>query len=152
MLERADEMSFLKKILLVDYEPRVTALVRRALEKTGKYLIQTENDSRVAIDAARSFEPDLILFDVVMSRPGSGAVVRQLQADPVFHDTPVVFLSVNTAAEGGVISAGILSGYSFLASPVRIEEFVRYVAELLKPSARKPTSSLTPQSARPVVR
>jgi len=130
-------MTFLKKILLVDYEPRVTGLIRRALENTGKYLIKAESDSRLAMDAARSFEPDLILFDVLVSRRGSETVAKALQADPIFQQTPVAFLSVNTASEGGMISAGILSGYSFLASPVRMEEFVRYVAEVLKPSASK---------------
>jgi len=130
-------MTFMKKILLVDYEPRVTALVRRALESTGKYVIKEEHDSRQALNAARWFQPDLILFDVIMSRPDGGAMAQQLQADESFKDTPVVFLSVNTTSEGGVISEGILSGYSFFANPVRIEEFVRYVAELLNPPAPK---------------
>jgi DNA-binding response OmpR family regulator len=123
-------MTFLKKILLVDYEPRVTAVVRRALEETGKYLIKAEHDSRLAFNAARWFQPDLILFDVNLTSLNGNSVARQLQADPEFRDTPVVFLSVNTSFEGEVISGGILSGYSFVANPVRIEEFVRYVGEL----------------------
>lgn len=134
-------MTFLKKILLVDYEPRVTALIRRALENTGKYLIKTEDDSRLAMNAARSFEPDLILFDVLMSRRTGEAAAKELQADPAFQDTPVAFLSVNTASDGGMISAGILSGYSFLASPIRVEDFVRYVAEVLKPSVSRTTTA-----------
>lgn len=125
-------MTFLKKILLVDYEPRVTALVKRALEETGKYLIKEENDSRLAVNAARWFQPDLILFDVHPSTIESNSVARQLRADPALQGTPVVFLSVNTANEGGVVSAGILGGYSFFANPIRVEEFVRYVAELFK--------------------
>ena len=52
-------MTFLKKILLVDYEPRVTALVRTALESTGQYVIKEETDSRRAVNAARWFQPDL---------------------------------------------------------------------------------------------
>ena len=129
-------MTFLKKILLVDYEPRVTAMVRTALESTGKYVIKEEHNSRQAINAARWFQPDLILFDVVMSHPEGAAVARQLQADESFKNTPVVFLSVNTAPEGGVISGGILSGYSFFANPVRMEDFVRCVAELVCPTAK----------------
>ena len=125
-------MIFLKKILLVDYEPRVMALVRKALEETGKYLIKEEHDSRLAMNAARWFQPDLILLDVNLTTPNGGSVARQLQADPEFCDTPVVFLSVNTSFEGGVMSGGILSGYSFVANPIRIEEFVRYVGELFK--------------------
>ena len=129
-------MTFLKKILLVDYEPRVTALMRTALEETGRYIIKEERNSRLALHAARFFQPDLILFDVLMTRRDGGDVAQQLQADPSFKDTPVVFVSVNTTPEEGVISGGILSGYSFLANPVRIEEVVRYVGELLKPAAQ----------------
>jgi len=125
-------MTFLKKILLVDYEPRVTALVKKALEETGKYSIKEEHDSRLALNAAKWFQPDLILFDVNLTSLHGDSVARQLQADPEFRDTPVVFLSVNTAFEGGVVSAGILSGYSFVANPIRIEEFLRYVAALFE--------------------
>ena len=125
-------MTFLKKILLVDYEPRVTAIVRQALEETGLYLIKEEQDSRQAMNAARWFQPDLILFDVNIASPDGNSVARQLQADPEFRETPVVFLGVNASLEGGVVSGGILSGYSFIANPIRIEEFVRYVAELFK--------------------
>jgi len=135
-------MTFLKKILLVDYEPRVTAVVRKALEETGKYLIKAENDSRLAFNAARWFQPDLILFDINITTLNGSSVARQLQADPEFRDTPVVFLSVNSSFEGGMVSGGILSGYSFVANPVRIEEFVRYVAELINTTPSK--AELTP--------
>ncbi|MDQ6940467.1 MAG: response regulator [Verrucomicrobiota bacterium] len=127
-------MTFLKKILLVDYEPRVTALVRRALEATGKYLIKEERDCRCAVKTARFFQPDLVLFDIAMNHPRATAAARELQTDPEFKDTPVVFLGVNPATETAV-SAGILSGYSFFANPIRIEDFVRYVAELFKAPA-----------------
>lgn len=124
-------MTFSKKILLVDYDARAIDLVRPALERTGKYQIKEEHDSRNALKAARWFRPDLILFDIAMTKPQAASVVRELQQDPDFRETPVVFLSVNTTGEAGVASAGILSGYSFMANPVRIEQLVRYVAELL---------------------
>ena len=127
-------MTFVKKILLVDYEPRVTALVSRALEATGKYLIKEERDCRCAVTTARFFQPDLVLFDIAMNHPRANEAARELQADPDFQDTPVVFLGVNPATETAV-SAGILSGYSFFANPVRIDDFVRYVAELFKAPA-----------------
>ena len=129
-------MTFLKKILLVDYEPRVTALMRAALEKTGKYIIKEEHNSKLAIHAARFFQPDVILFDSLMTRHDGEDVAQQLQADPSFKETPVVFVSVNTGPQDGVISSGILSGYSFLANPVRVEDVVRYVGELMKPTPK----------------
>ena len=47
-------MTFLKKILLVDHEPKATALVRRALESTGRFLVKVEADVRLAQHAAAS--------------------------------------------------------------------------------------------------
>jgi CheY-like chemotaxis protein len=124
-------MTFVKKILLVDYEPRVTALVRRALEANGEYLIKEEHDFRCATRTARFFQPDLILFDIAMNHPQAAEAARELQTDPAFKDTPVVFLGVNPSTDN-VVSAGILSGYSFFANPVCIDDFVRYVGELFK--------------------
>ncbi len=127
-------MTFLKKILLVDYEPRVMAIVRKALERTGKYMIKEERDSRHALNAARWFQPDLILFDVPMHHPDGALVARQLQGDHSVQDTPLVYLSIDTSSEGGVASAGVVNGYSFSATTVPIDELVGYVAELLNPA------------------
>jgi hypothetical protein len=41
---RHSTMKFQKKILLIDHEPSVTRLIRRALERAGKYLIREEHD------------------------------------------------------------------------------------------------------------
>ncbi len=40
-------MTFLKKILLVDYEPVVGALVRRAFEATGVYQVKEERQTQL---------------------------------------------------------------------------------------------------------
>lgn len=124
-------MTFLKKILLVDTEPRAAAAVRRALEHTGKYLIKEEHDSRCIVNAARWFQPNLILVDVI--EPGSepSVTAQRLQEDDAFKDTPVLFFSSKAAGENRVVSAGLLSGYAFFANPVGIDEFVSCVAELL---------------------
>ncbi len=124
-------MTFLKKILLVDRESRVTDNVRSALEETGQYVIKEEHDCRLAVSAARWFQPDLILLDLLMSPSHASSALRDLQEDVTSKDTPVVFLKNDSAADGGVLSGGILSGYSFFAAPVRLENVASYVAELL---------------------
>jgi PleD family two-component response regulator len=54
-----------KRILLVDQEPQITLLVRQTLEKTGKYSVRAEHPGELALEAARSFRPDLILVDLM---------------------------------------------------------------------------------------
>jgi DNA-binding response OmpR family regulator len=123
-------IKFPKKILLIDHEPGVTRLVRRALEKAGKYLIREEHDERLALHAARWFQPDLILLDVAAANADGNKLERQIQTDNALRDTPVLSLT-HLKPENQMVSGGILSGYSFFAAPVRIEEVLRGVEELL---------------------
>lgn len=121
-------MKFQKKILLVDHEPGVTRLIRRALERAGKYVIREEHDDKLALNAARWFQPDLILVD--NAGPTQLSIEREVNTDAGLKDTPVLSLT-SLRPESQMVSGGILSGYSFFAAPVRVEEVLRGVDELL---------------------
>lgn len=124
-------MYFQKRILLIDDEPQLTALVRGALEATGRYQIREENHSLRALHAARHFQPDLILLDVVMPELDGREVARQIQADPALHDVPIIFVT-SLSPDGVIGSTGYLAGYSFVAKPFRISELVNCVDEMLR--------------------
>jgi DNA-binding response OmpR family regulator len=122
-------MTFPKKILLIDREPGVTRLVRRALEKTGKYWIKEEHDSQFALHSARWFQPDLILLDT-MAAPDRELLAREIRTDASLRQTPLVSLG-SLKQESQMVSGGILSGYSFFGAPIRVEEVLRGVEQLL---------------------
>jgi DNA-binding response OmpR family regulator len=126
-------MTFLKKILLVDHEPKITALVKRALESTGRFLVKVEGDVRLAQHAAPWFRPDLVLLDAARSGEGED-VNRQLQSEPALKDTPFLYLSGNPATEKKVMTGGFISGYSFMAAAVTVEDLIRFVDEMLNPA------------------
>jgi DNA-binding response OmpR family regulator len=121
-------MKFQKKILLIDHEPGVTRLIRRALERAGKYVIREEHDDKLALNAARWFQPDLILVDTAGQERRD--IEREIHADTALNNTPVLSLS-SLRPESQMISGGILSGHSFFAAPIRVEEVLRGVDELL---------------------
>lgn len=141
-------MKFLKKILLVDHEPKVTAVLRRALESTGKYLVKVEQDSRLALHAAPWFLPDLIMLDAVKAEAEGNDVNRQLQSDPALKNTPFLFLSGNAAPGKKVLTGGFISGYSFLATAVSLDDLVRCVDEMLSPAAAPAPAKVRPKAAR----
>ena len=126
-------MTFLKKILLVDHEPAVTALVRQALESTGRFVVKVEADVRLAQHAAPWFRPDLVLLDAPETAEGEN-ITRQLQSEATLKDTPFVYLSANPAAAKKVVTGGFLSGYSFLATAVTLDDLVRFVEEMINPA------------------
>src|SRR2546423_9201657 len=121
-------MKFPKKILLIDHEPGVTRLIRRALERAGKYLIREEHDDKLALNAARWFQPDLILVDAAGKDRRN--IEREINNDAALKDTPDLSLT-SLLPVSQMVSGGILSGYSFFAAPIRVEEGLRAVDELL---------------------
>ncbi len=107
-----------KRILIVDDEPHLCGLLKLRLTNTGKYEVLTEIFPSRAVNAARSFRPDMILLDVDMPGKDGGEVLRELRAEPAFADVPVLFLtSLVSGAEAGQreIERGM---QKFLAKPV----------------------------------
>ena len=124
-------MTFLKKILLVDHESALTELVRRALESTGKFLVKVERDEYLALHASHWFLPDLILLDGANAESGISATSRYFTANPELQDTPVLFLNGSALSEKRVATSGVISGYTFRAGPMRIEEVASWVEDLI---------------------
>jgi DNA-binding response OmpR family regulator len=141
-------MTFLKKILLVDQEPAVTALVRSALESTGRYVVKVEGDVRLAQHAAPWFRPDLVLLDGAKTSENEN-VNRQLKAEPSLSDTPFLFLRENAATDKKVMTGGFISGYSFLATTASLADLVCFVDAMLDPSSIFSTKTAGKADVRP---
>jgi DNA-binding response OmpR family regulator len=121
----------LKKILLINHDTRVTHIVRRALKTAGRYSIREEHDAAFAIHSARWFHPDLVMVNLNTSATDMKIIANQLQKDSgLGDDVPLVYLS-NCVLERQFVSAGILRGYSFLAAPVKIDQVLGAVDQLL---------------------
>src|SRR5213078_4617550 len=127
---RDNFVKVLKKILLLDHKTRVTQTLRHALESAGKYSIREEHDAAFAVHAARWFRPDLIMVDLTSAAADGEIIARQLQKDRDLCHVPLLCLS-NFVSERQFMSAGILHGYSFLAAPVKIDQILRGVEQLL---------------------
>ncbi len=123
-------MYFPRRLLIIDDEPQLTALVRAAFASTGRYLIKEENRSLRALHAARHFQPDLILLDVMMPELDGTEIAQQLRHDPALQDVPIVFVT-SLAADGVIGTVGYLSGYSFVAKPFQISDLINCVDEML---------------------
>lgn len=121
-----------RKILLVDDEAGFTELLKMNLERTGAFEVRIENDSTKAIAAAREFQPDAILLDVVMPEMDGGDVQAQLQANPLLSGIPVVMLTAlvdsTELSEGAVAQAGT---QMVLPKPVNLPLLLRVLDEIV---------------------
>ena len=121
-----------KRIFVVDDEPGITRNLKLNLESSGDYDVFAENHAANALAAARIFRPDLILLDVMMPDMDGGEVAARLRADPLFRDTPIVFLTAivsNEETDGHEMVSG---AETFLAKPVDIGELKKTVEEHIR--------------------
>ena len=120
-----------KRILLIDHEPHLTAVVGSALHATGQYLIRQENHGRRALHSALHFQPDLILLDALPEHLELDEIAQQIHADLSLRDVPVVYLT-SLAPNGLIGSVGFFGGYTFVANPFLLSDMVNCIAEMLK--------------------
>jgi len=121
-----------KKILLVDDNPDVTRTISLILETTGKYVIREENRGQRALETARDFKPDLIFLDFMMPDIDGNEVAAQLEEDDELKHIKIVFLTA-IVTKGEVESGSVdnISGYTVLAKPVKTNELVSCIEDLL---------------------
>lgn len=105
------------QILVVDDTPENLALMHALLRDT--YRVKVANHGRRALELARTQpSPDLILLDIMMPEMDGYEVCRQLKADPVTRDIPVLFLtakSEETDEEAGLT----LGAVDYLTKPIK---------------------------------
>jgi two-component system, OmpR family, response regulator len=85
----------LKRILVVDDDPDLLALVSLALTALGGFTVETCGSAADAVDVARVFGPDLVLLDVMMPGHDGFAVLSTMRQLPSTSGTPVVLMSAH---------------------------------------------------------
>ena len=81
-----------KTILIVDDTPENLRVLLELLKQQG-YKVRAVPNGKLALQAAASEQPDLILLDIMMPEMDGYEVCRRLKQDDKLREIPVVFLS-----------------------------------------------------------
>jgi two-component system, OmpR family, alkaline phosphatase synthesis response regulator PhoP len=107
------------------------------VELLEAFLADVDCDTAVAVDGrdtlekVATFQPDLILLDVMMPKLSGFEVCKQIKSDPKTRRTMV--LMVTALNELGDIERGVDSGTDdYLSKPVNKVELVKRVENMLK--------------------
>lgn len=118
------------RILVADDGPAGRAVMRRLLELEG-HTVRTAQDGLEAIEAARRWQPDLILMDLHMPVCDGIEATRTMQTDPVTSEIPVIALTasddpdeVRSAFEAGCVG--------HLSKPIEAAHLVRQLQAWLR--------------------
>src|SRR3954471_22463357 len=77
------------RVLIADDNPQGVELLEAYLSETD-YDIQTAADGEETLRKVNTWQPDLILLDVMMPKISGFEVCKRLRANPATHDIPVV--------------------------------------------------------------
>ena len=114
------------RILLIDDDANVTALLRSRLEGTGRYEVTVVNRPKEAVAMAVASAPVLIVCDIDMPGMDGGDVSAALFADDETRDIPVLFLSQLLSGEREV------GGRHAIAKSAPLAELQARIEALLK--------------------
>jgi len=119
-----------RKILVVDDEEDVTSLVGYHLRSKG-YRVEVINDPSLIMGRARTFQPDLVILDVMMPDINGMQICRMLRADPKLRRVPVVFLSAKTE-EIDRIKGLEVGGDDYVCKPFSPKELILRVQTIFR--------------------
>lgn len=105
------------KVLVVDDEEPILELLRYNLEKAG-YEVETARDGHHALDAARSFHPDLVLLDIMMPEMDGVETCRRLREIPEMQTAFVIFLTARSE-EYSEVAAFDVGADDYITKPIK---------------------------------
>jgi two-component system, OmpR family, response regulator len=118
------------RALVVDDEATLSELLQMALRYEG-WDVRTAPDGQQALKAAREFDPDVIVLDIMMPDVDGLEVIRRLRADG--RNMPVLFLSAKDSVDDRItgLTAG---GDDYVTKPFSLEEVVARLRGLIRRS------------------
>jgi DNA-binding response OmpR family regulator len=125
-----------EKILIVEDDRHIVALVRYIMEREG-YQVAAARDGVEGLDLARDFRPDLVILDLNMPRMDGVEMCRRIKAE---QDPLVIFLTVHT--ERTAMARGYRAGADdYMVKPFELDDLMNRVKALLARRAQGlPTS------------
>ncbi|MBF0464850.1 MAG: hybrid sensor histidine kinase/response regulator [Nitrospirae bacterium] len=116
-------------VLIVDDESGSRQLLRQILQ--DKYRLSFAASGIMALEAAKSVQPDLILLDIIMPEMDGYEACKKLKAIPEISDIPVIFISAltDTTEKVNAFKSGAVD---YVCKPFQSDEVISRIETHLK--------------------
>jgi DNA-binding response OmpR family regulator len=119
-----------KKILLVDDDQDILTSLQLALSDS-EATIQTASDGNTAVEMAQTFQPDLMVLDLMMPKRSGFLVLDSIKKGKKKDDPPkVIMITANTGMRHRAYAES-LGVSKYFNKPFRMDRMVEAVTELL---------------------
>lgn len=118
------------KILIAEDDKFLIAAYKAKFAKAG-FDLKIVTDGKEALDALKSYTPDVMLVDLIMPNKDGFAVLEEMGKNPAYAAIPVIVAS-NLGQKEDVQKAKALGARDFIVkSDVSLDEIVKKVNALL---------------------
>lgn len=121
----------MKKIMLIEDDADLFALLKYNLEKEGFALVGTQT-GKGAIDLCRRERPDLILLDIMLPDSDGLDICKGIRQHPELAHIPVIFLTAR-ASEADRIVGLELGANDYIVKPFFIRELIARIKIQFRP-------------------
>ena len=117
----------MSRILIVEDEKKIARFLELELTHEG-YEVQTAGDGRSGLEQAQSWQPDLLILDLMLPELSGIEVCRRLRHD---SDVPIIMLTARSAEED--CSTGLLAGADdYVSKPFSPKVLLARIESLLR--------------------
>ena len=135
----------MSRILIVEDEKKIARFLELELTHEG-YEVQTAGDGRSGLEQAQSWQPDLLILDLMLPELSGIEVCRRLRHD---SDVPIIMLTAKDDVSDKVMGLD-MGADDYMTKPFAIEELLARIRVGLK--KHRSSSAETPAPASNVLR
>jgi two-component system phosphate regulon response regulator PhoB len=124
-------MSRVPRVLVVEDEQDIAALIKHALERSGDAQVDVVGSGDTALRAVADHAPDLVILDVNLPVMSGTEVCRVMRTRPESAHTPIIMLTARTSEADRV--AGLdLGADDYVTKPFSLRELAARVRAVLR--------------------
>src|SRR5512134_947583 len=116
------------RILLVDDSPAYRRVIQTMLGNKYEFLMAESAEDALA--RVRTFNPDLVISDLVMPGIDGYELCRRLRAEPTLQHVPIIMLTSKTGDESRITGLEV-GADDYLFKPIRPRELNARVTSLI---------------------
>ena len=116
-----------EKVLVIDDEEKILNLITSYLEREG-YLVATANDGPSGLEAARRFQPDVIVLDIMLPGMDGLEVLSQIRRESTVY---VIMLTAKTEETDKIVGLSV-GADDYVTKPFSPRELVARVKAALR--------------------
>ena len=124
-------MSRVPRVLVVEDEQDIAALIKHALERSGDAQVDVVSSGDTALRAVTDQAPDLVILDINLPVMSGTEVCRVMRSRAETAQTPIIMLTARTSESDRV--AGLdLGADDYVTKPFGMQELVARIRAVLR--------------------